>query len=281
MDVEDYFHVEAFGDVVERASWDTYPSRVERNTHEVLDLLDEHRARATFFILGWVADRHPKLVEEIVARGHETACHSYWHRLVFNLTQDEFADDTRRAKDSIEQAAGREVRGYRAPSFSITSRSIWAFETLAELGFEYDSSVFPIHHDVYGMPDAPRRPFRVETATGTITEFPMTTFRLVSGHNLPVGGGAYLRVLPSWYTRLGIARARRDGVPLIVYTHPWELDADQPRIAAGLRSRLRHYTGLRRTRRRLEGLLREGGYAALEDGKVGAAEPQLSTIGGG
>jgi polysaccharide deacetylase family protein (PEP-CTERM system associated) len=255
VDVEDYFQVEAFTGVVKRRDWDGFPSRVVANTHRVLDLLDDCGVSGTFFILGWVAERFPELVAEIVRRGHEPACHSYWHRLVYTLDPEEFRLDTRRAKTAIEQAAGVPIYGYRAPSFSLTARSLWAAEVLVECGFQYDSSVFPIRHDIYGMPGAPRQAFRIQTRSGALTEYPLSTFRVLSS-NLPVGGGGYLRIFPFWYTRLGLARRRKEQVPLIVYVHPWEFDPQQPRIAAPLKSRLRHYTSLRRMPKKLRRLIR-------------------------
>jgi polysaccharide deacetylase family protein (PEP-CTERM system associated) len=270
VDVEDYFQVEAFSDVVSRDAWSARTLRVEANTHRILDLLDNHKTEATFFVLGWVAERLPGLVREIAARGHELACHSYWHRLIYKLTPEEFREDTRRAKDIIEQAAGVPIFGYRAPSYSITAASMWALEALVEAGFTYDSSIFPIRHDVYGIPEAPRAPFRVQTAAGPLVEFPITTFRFSRGPNLPVGGGGYLRLLPFWYTRLGFRRAKADNLPLIAYVHPWEVDPDQPRIAGRARSRLRHYTNLDRTYARLDGLLRLGKFTSFA--KSGLAE---------
>jgi polysaccharide deacetylase family protein (PEP-CTERM system associated) len=255
VDVEDYFHVEAFSDIVPRASWQQFSCRVEDNTRRLLDLLDRYGVHGTFFVLGWVAQRYPALVREIAARGHEPACHSYWHRLIYTLTPQEFASDTAQAKDAIEQAAGVAIRGYRAPSYSITADAVWALETLVQLGFTYDSSIFPIHHDVYGIPHAPRAPFRFSTPSGTIVEFPITTFRLRSDRNWPVGGGGYLRLLPFWYTKMGINRAALQNVPLIVYVHPWEIDPSQPRLNGRLTSRLRHYTNLSTTYRKLERLL--------------------------
>lgn len=273
VDVEDYFHVEAFSDIVHRSAWERYASRVETNTHRLLDLLDERGIEGTFFILGWVAERFPRLVREIVRRGHEPACHSYWHRLIYRLSPEEFREDTRRAKDTIEQAAGTPVVGYRAPSYSITAESLWALDVLAEAGFAYDSSIFPIRHDTYGLPDGPRRPVRVTTRSGPIVEFPITTFR-VSRQNMPVGGGGYLRLLPFWYTRLGVQRAAADGVPLIVYVHPWEIDPDQPRLAGRLRSRVRHYTNLSKTYPRLRRLLELRPFTSFrKSGLAGAAQP--------
>lgn len=239
VDVEDYFHVEAFSDIVSRDQWESFPSRVVVNTHRLLDLFDEKDVKATCFVLGWVAERFPALVREILARGHELACHSYWHRPIFRLTPEEFRADTRRAKSVIEQAAGVQVFGYRAPSFSVTRKSLWALEILAEEGFSYDSSIFPVRHDFYGIPDAPRTPFK----SGSLVECPMSTFRMGSA-NWPVGGGGYLRMFPYWYTQAGTRRAWGEGIPLITYVHPWEVDPEQPRLAGRLLSRLRHYTNL-------------------------------------
>lgn len=261
VDVEDYFHVEAFADIIDRTAWDGYPRRVDDNTRRLLDLFDQARVKATFFILGWVAERHPDLVREIVRRGHEPACHSYWHRPIFKLSPDEFRDDTFRAKQVIEQASGAAVYGYRAPSFSVTTRSLWALDVLAELDFHYDSSIFPIRHDVYGIPEAPRHPFRASR----LVEFPMTTFRLFGRSNLPVGGGGYLRIFPFWYTRMGVARAWKEGLPLITYIHPWEVDPDQPRLPGRLASRLRHYTNLRKMAERLRRLCSLASFCPFRD----------------
>jgi len=270
VDVEDYFHVEAFSGVVPRTSWSSYPCRVEENTRRILDLLDTAGVRSTFFILGWVAERYPGLVREIVARGHEPACHSYWHRLVYTLSPEEFRDDLRRSKAVIEDGAGMAVTGYRAPSYSITARSLWALDILAEEGFTYDSSIFPIHHEFYGIADAPRHPFVVGTSSGALKEFPVSTFRwpVARKLNFPVGGGGYLRILPFWYTQLGIARVRSERLPVIVYIHPWEVDPEQPRISAPVRSRLRHYTNLRKTESRLLAVLRAGSFDSFRDSGI-------------
>ena len=278
VDVEDYFQVEAFTDIVDRSKWGEYSSRVETNTRRILDLLDECQAPATFFILGWVAERYPGLVREIVARGHEPACHSYWHRLVYQLSPEEFRADTIRAKAVIEQAAGTEVRGYRAPSYSITARSLWALEILAEIGFAYDSSVFPIRHDLYGIPAAPRYPFRYATPSGDLAEYPITTFRLLGKMNLPVGGGGYLRIFPFWYTAFGFRRALRANLPLIVYVHPWEIDPEQPRLAGSMTSRLRHYTNLDSTGRRLRDLLRLDQFTSFRDAGMESSLPYVTKI---
>jgi polysaccharide deacetylase family protein (PEP-CTERM system associated) len=254
VDVEDYFHVEAFASTIRREDWPSYSPRVERNTMRVLDLLDRHGARATFFILGWVAEREPRLVREIVARNHEAACHSYWHRRVYTISRDEFREDTRRARGLLEEITGRKVRGYRAPSFSVIRKSLWALEILAGEGFEYDASIYPVRHDHYGIPDWNPAPGRVETAAGPIFEFPGSSVRL-AGVNVPCGGGGYLRLLPPAFNRWALERILAERGTAMIYLHPWELDPEQPRIPAGWRSRFRHYTNLSRTEERLGRLL--------------------------
>jgi polysaccharide deacetylase family protein (PEP-CTERM system associated) len=264
VDVEDYFHVEAFSSTVPRTSWDGFHLRVEESTRRILDLFDRHGVKATFFVLGWVARKRPRLVAEIAGRGHEIGCHSFWHRLVYRLTPEEFRADLREATCAIEDAAGMKLRGYRAPTYSITACSLWALEILAEEGYAYDSSIFPVRHDVYGMPSFPRLPTELNLGQRrTIIEFPPSTVR-VFGLNLPGPGGGYLRILPFWYSLWALGRIRRERtMPGAVYVHPWELDPEQPRVAAPLRSRLRHYTGLRRTARRLESLLRRFRFAPM------------------
>jgi polysaccharide deacetylase family protein (PEP-CTERM system associated) len=274
VDVEDYFHVEAFASIIPRDTWGTYASRVERNTERILNLFDECKVSGTFFILGWVAEQYPSLVRKIVDRGHEAACHSYWHRLIYKLTPEEFREDTLRAKNVIEQSGGAQVYGYRAPSFSITEKSRWALGVLAALGFQYDSSVFPVTHDVYGVPSAPRSPFRVETPHGSIVEFPMATFRFQKdGRNLPVAGGGYLRIFPYWYTKAGIRRAWGEGLPVVSYIHPWELDPGQPRLNGSLKSRLRHYTNLDWTERRLRKMLSLDKFSSFRDSGLTESAP--------
>jgi polysaccharide deacetylase family protein (PEP-CTERM system associated) len=263
VDIEEYFQVEAFARVIHRDSWSAYPSRVEQNTVRVLDLLDSLDIKATFFILGWVADRFPGLVREIVGRGHEPGCHSYWHRLVYELTPDQFRRDAVRAKNAIEQAAGGRVYGYRAPSFSITPESTWALEVLRDIGFLYDSSIFPIWHDVYGFRNTPRSPFRLTTPSGDLLEFPLTTFRLKWGPVLPVAGGGYLRILPRWYTRFGVRQAWQEGLTVVSYVHPWEFDPEPPRLNGPVRSRLRHYTNLQKTESRLRELMALGRFTSF------------------
>jgi polysaccharide deacetylase family protein (PEP-CTERM system associated) len=265
VDVEDYCHVEAFSDRIRPEMWPLFPSRVVENTRRVLDLLNRAGARATFFVLGWVAERCPTLVREILAAGHEIGCHSYLHRCIWTLTQEEFRADTRRARAAIEDAAGTQIFGYRAPSFSVVKKSLWALDILVEEGFVYDSSIFPIHHDVYGMPDAPRFPFRWVHPDGEcLYEFPPSTVRLL-GLNLPAAGGAYLRILPWWYTRWAIRRTRHEGQPLVLYFHPWEIDAGQPRLTGKPLSVLRHYSNLASMERKLEEVLKLGSFVPLHD----------------
>jgi polysaccharide deacetylase family protein (PEP-CTERM system associated) len=255
VDVEDYFQVEAFSREVPRDDWDRWPSRVVDNTRRALDLCDEAGARGTYFILGWVAKKFPGLVREIVSRGHEAACHSFWHRPVYTLTPETFRQDLREARDAIEQAGGSRLAGYRAPSWSITAKSLWALDILAEEGFAYDSSIYPIHHDLYGLPGARRFPHELETGSGRLHEFPPATISLF-GTTLPAAGGGYLRIFPFAYTAWALERLERDdGRAMVVYFHPWELDPDQPRISARFKSRLRHYTNLGKMESRLRRLL--------------------------
>jgi polysaccharide deacetylase family protein (PEP-CTERM system associated) len=266
VDVEDYFQVEAFADCVSRDDWGTFSSRVRPNTERTLRLLAEYGCRGTFFVLGWVAERDPKLIREIADAGHEIACHSYSHRRVSTLSPEEFRDDLQRARAAIEDAAGVRVHGYRAPTFSIGLGNLWALDILSEEGFLYDSSIFPIHHDLYGFPGSPRFAYSVSCRTGkTLFEIPMTTVRML-GTTWPVGGGGYLRLLPMSYTRWAIEQVHRaDRQPFVLYFHPWELDPEQPRIAAKWRSRFRHYTGLGVMESRLRSLLSAGHFAPMLD----------------
>jgi polysaccharide deacetylase family protein (PEP-CTERM system associated) len=263
VDVEDYFHVSGFEGVVRRDAWGDYESRVVANTERLLEVLAAHGVRGTFFVLGWVAHRFPALVRSIAGAGHDLASHSYWHRLVYDLTPDEFRDDLRRAKDAIESAGGKPVVGFRAPSFSITRRSLWALDVLAEEGYAYDASVFPVRHDRYGIPGAPRHPFRVACAGGELVEVPGT--RASAGPvPVPVGGG-YFRLLPYQATRWAIRHLNEsEGQPAVFYVHPWEVDPDQPRLPAPWLGRLRHYNQLGRTASRLSRLLSEFRFGSIE-----------------
>src|SRR5579859_6529856 len=228
VDVEDYFQVEAFAGQVSRESWESWPSRVVENTQRVLDLFDAYQAKATFFFVGWVAARFPNLVREARARGHEIACHSYWHRTIYSLTPEQFREDTRRAKRVIEDACGTTVLGYRAPSWSITKDCLWALDILAEEGFTYDSSIYPIHHDLYGIPGAVTRPHFWKFEDAEILEIPPATFALGQSR-LPAAGGGYLRIFPLRFSCMAIDQLTHDqGLP-VVYMHPWEIDPQQPR----------------------------------------------------
>jgi polysaccharide deacetylase family protein (PEP-CTERM system associated) len=261
VDVEDYFQVSAFEGHVSRDDWDSFESRVCRNTDRLLEIFSEAGVTATFFVLGWVAERHPQLVRRIVAGGHELASHGYAHRLVYDQTPEEFGDDVRRAKGILEAISGTPVLGYRAPSYSITRRSMWALDVLLEQGYLYDASIYPIHHDRYGIPDSPRHPYPVERSLGTIWELPGSTVRL-GGQNLPIGGGGYFRLLPYAWTRYGIRSVNaREGRPVMFYLHPWEIDPDQPRIRASLLSAVRHYRNLSETEPRLRRLLTDFAFA--------------------
>ena len=266
IDVEDYFQVEAFARQIDPKTWDSYSLRVEKNTDRILALLEQRAVRATFFILGWVAERCPDLVKRIRRLGHEIGCHSYGHQAIYNGTDEYFERDLRRAKAVIENITGRALKSYRAPSFSITSRTMWALGVLAEEGFENDSSIFPIAHDLYGIPDAPRFPYiKVLDSQHVIKEFPPSTLRFC-GKNFPVGGGGYLRLLPYGWTASAIRRLNNlEKQPVMVYFHPWEIDPDQPRIAATWRSRFRHYQNLASTEKKLLKLLKNFSFSTMEE----------------
>lgn len=268
VDVEDYFQVTAFERHVRRDQWDQYPLRVNDNTLRVLDLFDEYGVKATFFILGWVAKRVPNIVYRIAERGHEIACHGYGHELVYAIGPDRFRKDIVRSKSLLEDLCGVPVIGYRAPSYSITRQSLWALDILVEEGFSYDSSIFPIVHDIYGVPGAERFPHVRHTEAGPIREFPLTTLPIgLPGkqYRLPIAGGGYLRLLPWWLLQKGIQRINEvEGMPSVLYFHPWEIDPDQPRIkGAGLKSRFRHYINLHRTASKLRHLLSSLHFASM------------------
>jgi len=256
-DVEEYFHAEAFARVLRPEEWPTLESRVTRSTERLLDILDRERVRATFFVLGWVAERHPGLVREIASLGHEIACHGYGHRMIQHLSRPDFERDVIRGKRALEDAVGRPVLGYRAPTFSIMRATLWSLDVLIEAGFRYDSSIFPVVHDRYGIPDAPRFPHRLRAPSGgEITEFPMSTVTLL-GRRLPVAGGGYFRLFPYRMTRRAIDRINGERQPAMVYLHPWEIDPDQPRLPVGPLTRFRHLVNVGKTEPRLRRLLAE------------------------
>ncbi len=275
VDVEEHFHVTAFSGSLKRDDWPRMESRVERNTRRLLDLFARRGVRVTFFVLGWVAERHPDLIRELHRAGHEIACHGLTHELVYKQTPEIFREETRRSKNLLEDLTGTKVRGYRAATYSITSSSLWALDILEELGFEYDSSVFPVRHDLYGMPGTSRKPYRV--ASGRLIEVPLTTTRIL-GQELPCAGGGYFRLLPYSVFRWALRRTNAEGLPAVFYLHPWEIDPDQPRVDAPWRSRFRHYTNLHRTERRLEALLDDFRWAAMEDVFLSASAAEYSPV---
>jgi polysaccharide deacetylase family protein (PEP-CTERM system associated) len=264
IDVEEYFHPTEIQASIPESHWGELPSRVVPQTELILDLLEAKAVKATFFVLGWVAERHPALIRDIAGRGHEIGCHSYSHRLVYDLTPASFREDTLRAVAAIGEACGVRPRIYRAPSYSITRQSFWALETLVECGFTHDSSIYPIAHDRYGIAGFERHSHVLPTHSGPIREVPIATVRLANGRIAPIGGGGYLRLLPYRYTAAGIRRVnRQEKQPTCIYFHPWEIDPAQPRLAAGAVARLRTYTGLKGMRGKLERLLSEFHFSTL------------------
>jgi len=274
VDVEDYFQVSAFERHVSREQWGQFESRVVRNTHRMLALLSRHNVQATFFVLGWVAERHPQLVRDIHGSGHEIASHGYWHRMIYRQSPEEFRSDLRLSRDVLEGILGVRVAAYRAPSFSITKRSLWALEILVEEGFRVDSSIFPIHHDRYGIPGARTVIHERTTPAGPIWEFPPAVARF-GQFNVPVSGGGYFRFFPLSWTLRWLTRINRAGHERFVfYVHPWEIDPGQPRMRqASRRSRFRHYLNLARTERRLDALLRQVPFARVCDVINGRSAP--------
>jgi polysaccharide deacetylase family protein (PEP-CTERM system associated) len=265
VDVEDYYHVSSFETVIRPEDWDCYESRVERHTYRILDILDAYDTKATFFVLGWVAERHPALVRELAQRGHEVASHGYSHRRVYTQTPAQFREETRRSKGIIEEIIEQPIIGYRAASYSITNRSLWALDILIEEGFLYDSSIFPIVHDRYGIPDAKRYAHFMQNRSGLIYEYPLSTIR-VGRVNVPIGGGGYLRIFPYFLNKWGIKRLNNvERRPAIVYLHPWELDPEQPRLKGSALSHFRHYHNLHKTEGVLRSLLQDFQFGKMKD----------------
>lgn len=267
LDVEDYFQVAAFKDQISPCDWPAQASRVERNTHRFLEITDAHSVKATFFFLGWVAERFPNLVREVVSQGHEIACHGFSHQLIYEQSPEAFKQETLRSKALLEDQSQTDVTGYRAASYSVTPKSLWALDIISEAGFEYDSSIYPIRHDNYGLQGGPHVPYKIELASGThLVEFPITTAPLAS-LNIPVGGGGYFRLLPYSVTKRLLDR--RQGLldsPFVFYLHPWELDPDQPRIeGASAKSRFRHYLNLDKVEDRLNSLLRDFEFGTMRE----------------
>lgn len=278
VDLEDYYHASAFNKENPPEEWGVQEDRVERSTDLLLGWFSDAGHKATFFTLGWVTEHHPNLIRRIATQGHEIACHSLRHRTVYDMSRAEFREDTRRAKELLEDVTGTPVRGYRAPSFSITEKSLWAFEILAELGFRYDSSIFPVQHPNYGMPAASRSPFVVDTPAGPVVEFPMPTLEF-AGRRSPLAGGAYLRLLPYWYTRWAMRYLNSAEIrPVCVYLHPWEVDPEQPVLQGTFTARLRHRLGLRGLSGKLRRLLHDFEFCPLGTLVEGLAEPRCSQM---
>jgi len=275
VDVEDYFQVSAFAKSVDQNEWDNFPLRVENNTRRLMDIFDEAQVKATFFVLGWVADRNRELVKEIAQRGHEVASHGYSHQLIYNQPPEVFREETLRSKQLLEDIIQVPVRGYRAASYSITKKSLWALDILADAGFKYDSSIFPVRHDRYGIPDAEEAPHILKTPAGnSLVEFPLSTAKVFK-YKLPVAGGGYFRLYPYGLTRAGLRQVNSRKQPFIFYLHPWEIDPDQPAIKASLFSRFRHYNNLAKCESRLQRLVRdfEFGTAWQVLDSLGLVEP--------
>jgi len=277
VDVEEHFQVSAFAPTVNRWDWPRHESRVVNNTERLLDLFDRSEVQTTFFVLGCVAEKHPGLVETIARRGHEIGSHGRSHELIHDQSPKAFRSELERSRSLLQDLSGQPVEGHRAASFSIGRRNLWALDIVAETGFRYDSSLFPVHHDRYGMPQARREIHRLTTPSGnTLIEFPPSTWSLM-GHNLPIAGGGYLRLYPLGLTRLAIRRLNLGGQPAMVYVHPWEVDPHQPRISAPLKSRFRHYVGLNGTARKLSNLLHRFRFASMSEVIAGASKsPEVS-----
>ncbi|WP_158769077.1 XrtA system polysaccharide deacetylase [Paraglaciecola sp. L1A13] len=263
VDVEDFFHVSAFESIITPEQWKDYQPRVDTNTRKLLDLFAKHDVKSTFFVLGWVAERYPELIKDIHAQGHEIASHGYAHRRATEQTREQFTADVTRSKNHLEDLLGESLTGYRAPSFSIGYNNEWAFEVLAELGFQYSSSTYPVKHDLYGTPDWPR--FAYKRKEGII-EIPIPTLK-VMGKQTPIGGGGYFRLYPYTLTKTLISKyLKREKQPYSFYFHPWEIDADQPRMTnAPLKSRFRHYVNLNKTEGKLERLLSDFSWGTMKD----------------
>ena len=272
VDVEDWFQVGAFENVIDRKNWDSLECRVERNTDDVLDLFDRAGVKGTFFTLGWIAERYPALIRRIADAGHEVASHGWDHKRVFLMTAADFSEDLRRARKTLEDIAGSGVTGYRAPSFSIDKRTPWAHEALAEAGYTYSSSVAPVVHDHYGWPEAPRFAFK-PVVGADLVELPVTTAKF-AGRTLAAGGGGFFRLLPYGFSHWAITQVNAAGHPAIIYFHPWEIDPDQPRVAnAPLKSKIRHYTNLSVMAAKLNRLMGD-----FEWGRVDEVAAQQSAV---
>lgn len=278
IDVEDYFQVAALAEAVRRDDWNAMEYRVEANTDRLLELFDQRQVKATFFTLGWVAEKSPALVRRIRDAGHEIASHGFSHQLIYKQTKTEFKEETHRSKSVLEEIIGEPIHGYRAASYSITKQSRWALDVLFEEGFTWDSSIFPVHHDRYGMPGTPFEPYLLQTPNGgTLTEFPLSTCPL-GNYRLPVAGGGYFRLFPYWLSRWGLGRINKAGKPFIFYLHPWEIDTGQPRLKVKALSRFRHYNNLDKCMGRLENLLDDFSFAPVSKVLSSADIPNTAVV---
>lgn len=257
--------VSAFADLIKFEDWYRYESRIEKNTYRILNLLDGYGIKSTFFILGWVAEHYPKLVKDIHSSGHEVACHGYNHRLIYNLTSEDLREDVRKAKGILEDITGAKVIGFRAASYSIMKKNLWAFDVLIEEGFLYDSSIFPIYHDRYGYPEFSRFPDIIKREGREILEIPLSTMRIF-GKNIPIAGGGYLRLFPIRFIEWGIRKINEEEVrPAVIYFHPWEIDPDQPKLYISRLSTFRHYINIHKTLLKIERLLNSFRFGAIRD----------------
>lgn len=265
VDVEDWFHVSLFRHHIKRSEWGELENTVVSNVCRILELFAKHDARATFFILGWVAERYPEIVVAIKEQGHEIASHGYAHQVIYEQTPEAFFEDVQRSIEILEGITGDKIKGYRAPSYSITRQSLWAWEKLVKLGLTYDSSVFPIKHDLYGIADAPRFPFNVFLkGDHKLIEFPISTIKIF-GKNVPIAGGGYLRLYPHWFFKYGIEKINAENKPAVIYFHPWELDPQLPRINVGRMKRVRHYGNLALMEERIVNLLKSFRFGTVEE----------------
>ncbi|QBM17210.1 hypothetical protein MARI_13160 [Marinobacter sp. JH2] len=283
IDVEDYFQVAALAEAVDYDDWASMEYRVEANTDRILKLFDEANVKATFFTLGWVAERSQELIRRIAAAGHEIASHGYSHQLIYKQTPEVFREETIRSKGILEDIIQAPVTGYRAASYSITNESRWALDILAEQGFTWDSSIFPVHHDRYGMPGTPRWPHRLTTDKGyELAEFPLSTLKF-PGYTLPIAGGGYFRLFPYWFSRMGLGSINRQGKPFVFYLHPWEVDPDQPRLDVKWFSRFRHYNNLDVCEERLAKLLSDFRFTTMSQvlQSEGILEPSSNALDSG
>ncbi|BES71698.1 DUF3473 domain-containing protein [Marinobacter nanhaiticus D15-8W] len=265
VDVEDYFQVAALAEAVSTDDWDSMEYRVEQNTDRLLELFEQKQVKGTFFVLGWVAERSPDLVRRIKAGGHEVASHGYSHQLIYNQKPDVFKEETRRSKRILEDILGEPIHGYRAASYSITAQSKWALDILCDEGFTWDSSIFPVHHDRYGMPGTPEKPYLLEAPSGgSLKEFPLSTCP-IGKYRLPIAGGGYFRLYPYFLSRWGLGKINRAGEPFIFYLHPWEVDPGQPRLKVSALSRFRHYNNLSVCFDRLQQLLKDFRFGTVSE----------------